>query len=37
MTLLDWDLPGPKVCKMMAFMVIIMGLGLLFYILLGSR
>ena len=27
----------PKVCKIMAFMAIIMGLGLLFYILLGSR
>ena len=25
----------PKVCKIMAFMVVIMGLGLLFYILLG--
>ena len=28
---------GPKVGKIMAFMAIIMGLGLLFYILLGSR
>ena len=27
----------PKVCKIMAFMADIMGLGLLFYILLGSR
>ena len=27
----------PKVDKIMAFMAIIMGLGLLFYILLGSR
>ena len=27
----------PKVCKMKAFMAIIMGLGLLFYILLGFR
>ena len=27
----------PKVCKMMAFMAIIMGLGLLFYILFGFR
>ena len=27
----------PKVCKIMAFMAIIMGLGLLFYILLGFR
>ena len=27
----------PKVCKIMAFMAVIMGLGLLFYILLGSR
>ena len=26
---------APKVCKIMAFMAIIMGLGLLFYILLG--
>ena len=26
-----------KVCKIMAFMAITMGLGLLFYILLGSR
>ena len=26
-----------KVCKLMAFMAIIMGLGLLFYILLGFR
>ena len=31
-------LPGPqKVCKRMAFMAIIMSLGLLFYILLGFR
>ena len=31
-------LPGPpKVCKIMAFMAIVMGLGLLFYILLGFR
>ena len=30
--------PGPpKVCRIMAFIAIIMGLGLLFYILLGSR
>ena len=29
-------LPGPpKVCKIIAFMAVIMGLGLLFYILLG--
>ena len=27
----------PKVCKIMAFMAIIMGLGQLFYILLGFR
>ena len=27
----------PKVCKIMAFMAIIMGLGPLFYILLGFR
>ena len=27
----------PKVCKIMAFMAIIMGLGLTFYILLGFR
>ena len=27
----------PKVCKIMAFMAIILGLVLLFYILLGSR
>ena len=27
----------PKVCKIMAFWAIIMGLGLLFYILLGFR
>ena len=27
----------PKVCKVMAFMAIIRGLGLLFYILLGFR
>ena len=27
----------PKVCKIMAFMAILMGLGLLFYILLGFR
>ena len=27
----------PKVCKIMAFMAIIMGLGLLFYIFLGFR
>ena len=27
----------PKVCKIMAFMIVIMGLGLLFYILLGFR
>ena len=27
----------PKVCKIMVFMAIIMGLGLLFYILLGFR
>ena len=27
----------PKVCKIMAFWAIIKGLGLLFYILLGSR
>ena len=27
----------PKVCKIMAFMAIIWGLGLLFYILLGFR
>ena len=27
----------PKVCKIMAFMAVILGLGLLFYILLGSR
>ena len=31
-------LPGPpKVCKIMAFMAIIGGFGLLFYILLGFR
>ena len=29
--------PLPKVCKIMALMAIIMGLGPLFYILLGSR
>ena len=28
---------APKVCKIVAFMVIIMGLGLLLYILLGFR
>ena len=28
---------APKVCKIMAFMAVIMGLGRLFYILLGSR
>ena len=28
---------APKVCNIMAFMAIIMGLGLLFYILLGFR
>ena len=28
---------APKVCKIMAFMAIIMGLRLLFYILLGFR
>ena len=28
---------APKVCKIMAFMAIILGLGLLFYILLGFR
>ena len=28
---------APKVCKIMAFMAIIMGLGLVFYILLGFR
>ena len=35
----SWNLvPGPqKVCKIMAFMAIIMRLGLLFYILLGFR
>ena len=27
----------PKMCKIMAFMAVIMGLGLLFYILLGFR
>ena len=27
----------PKVCKMMAFMAVTMGLGLLFYIFLGYR
>ena len=27
----------PKVCKLVAFMAVIMGVGLLFYILLGSR
>ena len=27
----------PKVCKIIAFMAITMGLGLLFYILLGFR
>ena len=27
----------PKVCKIMTFMAVIMGLGLLFYILLGFR
>ena len=27
----------PQVCKIMAFMAVIMGLGLLFYILLGFR
>ena len=27
----------PKVCKIVAFMAVIMGLGLLFYILLGFR
>ena len=27
----------PKVCKIMALMAVIMGLGLLFYILLGFR
>ena len=27
----------PKVCKIMAFMAIIRGFGLLFYLLLGSR
>ena len=32
-------LPGPQkyICKIMAFMAIIKGLGLLFYILLGLR
>ena len=28
---------SPKVCKIMAFMAVIMGLGLLIYILLGLR
>ena len=28
---------SPKVCKIMAFVADIMGLGLLFYLLLGSR
>ena len=28
---------APKVCKIMALMAIIMGLGLLFYLLLGFR
>ena len=32
-----WSLPGPQVCKIMAFMAVILGLGLLFYILLGFR
>ena len=33
-----WRLPGPpKVCKITAFMAIIMGLGLLSYILLAFR
>ena len=27
----------PKVCKIMAFMAVILGLGLLFYVLLGFR
>ena len=27
----------PKVCKIMAFRAVIMGLGLLFYVLLGFR
>ena len=31
------DYLGPKVCKIMAFRAVIMGLGLLFYILLGFR
>ena len=32
--LITWT---PKVCKIMAFMAVILGLGLLFYILLGFR
>ena len=33
-----WGLPGPqKSVKIMAFMTILMGVGLLFYILLVSR
>ena len=32
-----WCTSAPKVCKIIAFMAIIMGLGLLFYILLGFR
>ena len=38
---LEWYYIGntltPKVCKTMAFMAVIMGLGLLFYLLLGFR
>ena len=34
---LDLDQDPPKVCKMMALMAVIMGLGLFFCILLGFR
>ena len=34
---LPWTTWTPKVCKIMAFMAIIRGLGSLFYILLGFR
>ena len=40
-TIVNWGYIGipytPKVCKIMAFMAMIMGLGLLFYILLGFK
>ena len=36
--MIEEGVPGPlKVCKIVALLAIIMGLGLLFYILLGFR